>query len=84
MDLLEGPTKQVLVQGDTLRLLEEAGSRGTRTSGTRSRHGEDMLNHQELRPCPPARTGISGLRPEIGKKGGKTTDFGLPREIGKN
>ena len=35
-----------------------------------------------LRPCPPARTGISGLRAEIGKKIGK---HGFrPRKIGKN
>ena len=36
-----------------------------------------------LRPCPPARTGFSGLRPEIGKNW-KKIGFGLPHKIGKN
>ena len=36
---------------------------------------------QRLRPWLPARTGISGLRPEKGKNW-KNTDFGIPEKIG--
>ena len=41
------------------------------------------LCSQALRPCPPPRTGFSGLRPEMGKKR-KNIGFGLYQKIGKN
>ena len=42
-----------------------------------------LENAIDLRPRPPARTGFSGLWPEIGKNR-KYTGFGLPQKIGKN
>ena len=41
----------------------------------------EILNHDlELGPCPPAGTGFSGLRPELGKNR-KNIGFGLPQKI---